>query len=134
MKRRNRYVNKKKGSWITDPEIEEALSNLKALSNSAEDRPRVRQEVAVLRQKGVPVQVLADHSRVCPATIWRWQKEMRLPQTQSFVHRPKATPKDDCLPQFRVLDVVRTEPDRGLLPKINFRAEWARMRLNFDLF
>jgi hypothetical protein len=134
MKRKNRTVRRNRHGWSLDPVIGEALKNLKELSLAGNDLPKVMHEVTELLQKGVPGKVLADHCRVSIATISRWKARVTSSGNSLTSQKHRINPGVDQVPQIQVLDVVRAEPKRGFLPRINLRAEWVRIRLNFELF
>lgn len=134
MKRNKRSVRKIRHEWSLDPVIGEALINLRELSLTGNDPSKVIHQVNELRQKGVPVKVLADHCRVSNATISRWKTQVTTSGFLSATQKHRRHSDVDHVPQLQVLDVVREAPKRGFAPRINLRAEWVRIRFNFELF
>lgn len=133
MTQANETVGRKQPHGHLDPVTVKAIEQLRKLAQSATDRPRVIDQAVELRNKGVPLRVLAKCCGVAVSTIAGWHAR----GARSDV-TPARRPINGRLgaersPQMQVIDVVRPERAVGLWPKINLRAEWVRVRLNLEL-
>ena len=133
MTRKKDTVGRKQRPRHLDPVTVKAIEQLRKLAQSATDRPRVIDQAVGLRSKGVPLRVLAECCGVAVSTIAGWQARGARSSMMPARRPMNEGLRGERSPQMHVIDVVRPERAVGLWPKINLRAEWARIRLNLEL-
>ena len=133
MTQQNETVGRKQRHRHLDPVTITAIEQLRKLAQSATDRPRVIAQAVELRNKGVPLRVLANSCGVAVSTIASWQARVARSDTTPARRHIKGSLGAERSPQMQVINVVRPDCAVGLWPKINLRAEWVRVRLNLEL-
>jgi hypothetical protein len=135
MRQKKSSNNQKRSNQISDPVIVDALANLKKLVQSEDDRLRVIKEVMELRKKGVKRKVIAECCGVSIRTIGHWLTRLKASDPESGrQYRKRRKTQIERMPQMRIFDVVQSERVKEPLPKFQLRAEWAQIRLNFQMF